>query len=340
MDTTPVTIVAGCAFPEGVRWHNGEVWFVDMGKHVVCAATPDGDVREVVELDDIPTAVDFGPDGSTFVSSRSQMKILSIEGGELVTYADLSDLPWDFLNDMLIDAEGRIYVGLRRTGDMNEIRRRAPDSVALVRGPRDIEVLDPSLAGTNGLALLEDGKRLVVAETYAARLTAFDVAADGSLSGRHVFAEKAGMYPDGICADGNGAIWVASLYSDECLRIAEGGGVVERLSVGAPTACAITGERGEKLVISCADPRAVPPADGTRRAATALSASLDEGAIVSVAIHPFPIAPRPGAPLSIIPDRRTFASCDEPRQSPGVDAGGVFGTPAVAEQQISAERRL
>ena len=105
------------------------------------------------------------------------------------------------------------------------------------------------------MVLSADGRTFVVAETYAARLTAFDVAADGSLSGRRVFADLPGVAPDGICLDAEGQVWVATARSPEVLRVRDGGEVTARVAVGTGAlsyACALGGDDGRTLFVCTA----------------------------------------------------------------------------------------
>ena len=238
-------VAQGLAFGEGPRWHEGHLWWSDMHGHQVSRLV-DGRVEKVCDVPNRPSGLGFLPDARMLVVSMVDKRVLRREyDGSLVTHADLSALAPRRLNDMVVTASGRAYVGNFGfeigTDGLNE----EPCGTVLISVEPDgaARVVADDLWFPNGAVIAGAGKTLVVAETWAARLTAFDIAANGDLSNRRVWAplEKA-VYPDGICLDAEGAIWVASPSTRECLRVREGGEVTDRIAPGPRVfACALGG---------------------------------------------------------------------------------------------------
>ena len=236
--------VTGLAFPEALRWHDGALWFSDFYLQRVARATPAGELRTVVELDDQPSGLGWLPDGRLLVVAMKTRRVLRLDPGGLQVHADLSGLVDWPCNDMLVDAQGRAYVG-NFGFDLHARAAFAPTSLLLVTPDGEARVVAGDLHFPNGMALTADGRTLLVAESYGKRLTAFDVGADGALSRRRVWAsfEEKGVAPDGICLDGEGAVWMASPVSREVLRVREGGAVTHRIATGEQaTACALAGD--------------------------------------------------------------------------------------------------
>ena len=233
-------LMEGIAFGESPRWHDGRLWFSDWGAHQVIALGPDGRHEVVATVPSFPMCIDFLPDGRLLVVDSAQRRLLRREpGGALVTHADLatiSDKPW---NDIVVDARGNAYVntiGFDFPGG-----EPAPGSVALATPGGVVRLVAGDLAFPNGMAITADGATLVVAESYANRLTAYDIGPDGGLGGRRVWADTGGDHPDGICVDAEGAIWYADVANRHCVRVREGGDVlaVVDLDRGA-FACALS----------------------------------------------------------------------------------------------------
>lgn len=229
MTGTLRTLLDGLAFPEGPRWRDGELYFSDMHAHEVVAMTPDGARRTVFKHDDAVSGLGWLPDGRMLVVSMIDRRLLRIEpDGKAVQHADLSAIATGNVNDMVVDAQGRAYVGnfgfVYPHGDPKPARMARVDPDGSVREAAD-ELMFP-----NGTVITPDGKTLVVGESMAGRLTAYDIAPDGTLSNRRIWAQLAGgAVPDGICLDAEGAIWVASPSTDEALRVREGGEVTGRV---------------------------------------------------------------------------------------------------------------
>jgi carbohydrate kinase (thermoresistant glucokinase family) len=257
-------LVQGLAFPEAPRWHAHRLWFTDQHARAVCAVSPDGALETITATDDLPGGLGWLPDGSLLVVFMTQRRIMRFADGHLRLYADLSGLASFHCNDMLVDPQGRVYAG----NFGYDLHRGAPVSPAeLVRVGRDgtVDVAAGDLVFPNGCALTPDGRTLLVAETFAHRITAFDVSEDGGLDNRRVWAELDGHTPDGICLDAIGALWVASPGSRSLLRIIEGGTVIgECETLGTPYACML-GDTDRRTLYVCTSETDDPATAATRR---------------------------------------------------------------------------
>jgi sugar lactone lactonase YvrE len=208
-----------------------------------------------------------------------------VAGGAIEPYADLRDFGGDFANDMVVDRHGRAYVGVRsaklRAGGPIPAMGDATDVVVAVDASGNARVAADGLVAPNGTVITPDGRTIVVAETYAHRLTAYDVDDDGALSQRRVYAALPRVYPDGICLDETGAIWVGSPYTDEFVRVREGGEITERLSVPGGVACALGGPSRRTLFLLAVDPTALPKPGASVEGTPVLhgNATLDGGRI-------------------------------------------------------------
>jgi sugar lactone lactonase YvrE len=251
--TAPRTIARGMAYPECPRWHAGHLWLSDQhGGQVVCL-TPEGAEVERFAVPGGPSGLGWLPGGDLLVVSMEERALYRRRSGRLERHADLSGLHAFHSNDMVVDAAGRAYVG--NIGfDFNAGETPAVANLALVGPDGAVSLAAEGLMCPNGTVISPDGRTLVVAESLAHRLTAFDVGPDGSLSGRRVFAEVPGHVPDGICLDAEGAIWAASPYEGAVIRVSAEGGIVARIGTpGAnPYACILGGAGRRDLYICCA----------------------------------------------------------------------------------------
>jgi sugar lactone lactonase YvrE len=251
-----VTLLDELVFPEGPRWHAGRLWFSDIHGNRVLAHQPGGETEIVAELGQ-PSGLGFLPDGSVLVATMRSKKIMRVHAGRADVHADLSPLPGDFLNDMIVDSGGRAYVGCRyhHVPGSNTRAGAAADCMVAVEPDGSYAIAANDLIGPNGTILTPDEATLIVAETHAFRLTAFDRAVDGTLSRRRLFAQLVpGSHPDGICLDAEGAVWVATGSSGEVLRMAEGGQILERRSLPDRwvTACVLGDEDRKTLFLTTA----------------------------------------------------------------------------------------
>jgi sugar lactone lactonase YvrE len=242
----PEVLMEGVVFGESPRWHDGRLWFSDWGAGKVIALDPGGGHEVVATVESFPMCIDFLPDGRLLVVDSARRRLLRREpDGSLVQHAGLSvisDKPW---NDIVADDRGNVYVnsiGFNFPGE-----EFAPGRVVLVTPGGDVAEVADGLAFPNGMAITPDGSTLIVAESYANRLTGYDIGADGRLGTQRVWAETLGDHPDGICVDAEGAVWYADVGNAHCVRVREGGEVlaVAELDRGA-FACALSrGENGE-----------------------------------------------------------------------------------------------
>jgi sugar lactone lactonase YvrE len=223
----------GIYFGEGPRWHEGRLWFSDFYGHCVRALSADGEAEVIIRIDGQPSGLGWLPDGRLLVVSMIDHQVLRQDAdGALRLHADLSQVSRHRSNDMLVDQRGGAYVG--NFGFDNEApapaaRAPVPTSLCRVEPSGTVSAAATDLLFPNGMVLTPDGRTLIVAETFGARLTAFDVAADGALSGRRVWADLTGtgVYPDGICLDADGRVWTAAAAQPRCVLVREGGEVVD-----------------------------------------------------------------------------------------------------------------
>jgi len=231
----------GLFFGECPRWHDGRLWYVDFYAGTVCSADESGDARVEVEVPGQPAGLGWLPDGRLLVVARKPRTVVRVEAdGTLSPHGDLNPVATFYGNDMVVDGEGRAYVGnfgfdlhrvIGERGERGLMDPPGPPTTAVVRIDPDgsARVAADDLSFPNGTVITPDGKLLVVAETLAGRLTAFDVGEDGGLSGRREWAPLPWCAPDGICLDADGHIWVANAIAPECLLVAEGGAVKGRV---------------------------------------------------------------------------------------------------------------
>ena len=223
-------VTDGVVFGECPRWHDGRLWFSDWGAGRVLSVAADGTTTVEAEVASFPLCIDFLPDGRLVVVSSADRALLRREpDGSLVPYADLAPVstkPW---NDIVVDVRGHAYVnsiGFAFPGE-----DYAPGLLVHVSPEGAVTPVADGLAFPNGMAITDDGSTLIVAESYAEQLTAFDIGEDGTLSGRRVWAATPGEHPDGICVDTTGAVWLADVGRQHCLRVREGGEVLTTVTL-------------------------------------------------------------------------------------------------------------
>jgi len=257
-------LLEGLRFPEGPRWHDGRLWFSDMHAKEVIAVDLEGRAETIVRVPGDPSGLGWLPDGRLLVVSMQDRRLLRLDPGGLAEVADLSGIASYHCNDMVVDAEGRAYVG-NFGFDLHAGGPPAPANLALVHPDGRAEIAAADLRFPNGTVITPDGRTLVVGESFGACLTAFDVAADGSLSGRREWARLQGAVPDGICLDAEGAIWVASPIGGKVLRVREGGEITHSLDVETDAfACMLGGPEGTTLFV-CTAADSNPEKTGDRR---------------------------------------------------------------------------
>ncbi len=251
---TELTVVAnGLGFVEGPRWHEGRLWFSDFSSRTVCSVDAAGELRRHAYVAGQPSGLGFTPSGELLVVSTHEGHILRVDDGGATLVADIGAVYRGGLNDMTTDARGRAYVSAfpahvpgQRIG---QVHGEPSVPLFLVTPDGQVQVVAEDLAVPNGMALSSDGSMLVVAETLGRRLTAFDVAGDGMLSGRRTFAELGERKPDGVCMDPSGAVWFGSPFTSEFVLVREGGTVQRTIATPGRWAvsCALGGDDGRTL---------------------------------------------------------------------------------------------
>jgi len=248
----PEVLLSDLAFGEGPRWRDGRLWFSDMHRERVQAVDLDGKCETIVEVPGRPSGLGWLPDGRLEIVSMVDRRLLRLEAGVLTEVADLSSLATWHCNDMVVDARGRAYVG-NFGWDIETSSDPVGASLILVTPEGDTRVVADDLIFPNGTVITPDGKTLILGESFAARLSAFDIGDDGNLSNRRVWAQLTGSVPDGICLDEEGAVWVACPISAQVLRVLEGGRVTDRIPVETQAfACMLGGPQRRHLFICTA----------------------------------------------------------------------------------------
>ncbi|MCG7956945.1 MAG: gluconokinase, GntK/IdnK-type [Candidatus Thiodiazotropha endolucinida] len=240
-------------FPEAPRWRDNQLWFTDQHARQVVRLDLQGESHLVAELDDLPGGLGWLPDGRLLVVSMTKRRILALTDQKLTLYADLYALASFHCNDLLVDPQGRCYAG-NFGFDLHGGEAQAPAELILVDRDAKPQLAAEQLIFPNGCALSPDGKTLLVAETFASRITAFTVSTDGSLSGRRVWADLNGAYPDGITLDSQQNLWVAAPNRSRLLLVKQGGEILrEVIPVGDPYACMVGGAAGDTLFITSSE---------------------------------------------------------------------------------------
>ena len=246
-------LLAGLAFPEGPRWHDGKLWFSDMHDRTVRTVDAAGRSEIVVEVPGHPSGLGWLPDGRLLVVSMRDRRLLRLDPEGLQEVADLRELASYHCNDMVVDTQGRAYVG-NFGFDLHGEGKRKNAEIILVTPEGEARVVADDLDFPNGTVITPDGRTLIVGETLGRRLTAFDIEPDGSLSGRRTWAQLEKILPDGICLDAENDIWVASPVSSAVLRVGPDGAVSERIPVATQSfACMLGGPDGRTLHVCTAE---------------------------------------------------------------------------------------
>lgn len=241
-------VVDKLVFPEGLRWHNGALWFSDMWDYKILRVAGDNKCETVVEVPNRPSGLGFLSDGTAIAVSMTDRCLYKIEDGVLQPFVDLSSLAKGDVNDMFVAPDDCIYVG-NFGYDLFGGAEFATTDLILVDQNQKARAVADDMTFPNGIALLNDGVTLVVAETWANRLTAFTRSPDGSLTNRRLFADLGERTPDGICADCEDGIWVSSFATGEFVRVVDGGEVTGIITVPGKraVACALGGADGKSL---------------------------------------------------------------------------------------------
>lgn len=252
MTTSDVrTLATGIVFGESPRWgRDGRLWLADWGTRQILAVDAGGRKEVVLDLgfpSFQPISLDWLPDGRLlFVSSREGRLVRRESDGALGTHADLNGVARGGWNELVVDGRGNAYVN----GAAFDGRQFAPGIIALARADGAVRQVAGDIAFPNGMAVTPDNRTLIIAESWGCKLTAFDIAADGALANRRVWADLGGDNPDGICLDAEGALWYADVPHKRCVRVREGGEVLQTIDfdLGA-FACILGGPGGRSLYV-------------------------------------------------------------------------------------------
>jgi sugar lactone lactonase YvrE len=232
------TLLTGLAMGESPRWHENRLWFSDWGAQEIIALDLEGK-REVVLRTSfgLPFCIDWLPDGRLLVVSGREGLLLRRErDGSLVTHADLRALSAGAWNEIVVDGRGNIYVN----GGAGIIALVGPDG-------RTRQVAD-AIAFPNGMAVTPDNATLIIAESHGRKLTAFDIASNGSLSNRRVWADAGDGVPDGICIDADNAVWYGDVPNKRCIRVREGGEVLQTINCDRGCFACMLGGAGKRTL--------------------------------------------------------------------------------------------
>jgi sugar lactone lactonase YvrE len=252
------------AFFECPRWHDGRLWVSDYWGGQVSAISPDGSSEIVAEVPASPSGLGWLPDGTLLVVSMMDRKVLRMDGGTATEHADLAEHSGPQANDMVVDATGRAYVS---TIDIVGFDTMPATNLVRVDPDGTVSVAAGDLSFPNGAVITPDGSTLIIAESWAGRLTAFDIQPDGALANRRVWAALGeGCAPDGIDLDAPGAVWVADVAGKRAIRVREGGEILDEVSAGDlhVIACALGGEDGRTLFLCTTPDFRLPPDEAAR----------------------------------------------------------------------------
>jgi sugar lactone lactonase YvrE len=223
------TLMSGLGFGESPRWRDGRFWVSDWVAHEVIAVNLEGTSEVVVRDPSIPLCFDFLPDGRLIIMSGR--RILRLEpDGSLATHADLTCLSKLGWNEIVVDGRANAYVNAAGF-DLMAGADFVPGTIAVVTADGSARQVVDGVAFPNGMAVTPDNSTLIVAESYGRKLTAFDIEADGGLSNRRVWADLGDGVPDGICLDAENAIWYADVPNKRCVRVREGGEVLQSINL-------------------------------------------------------------------------------------------------------------
>jgi len=217
-------LMTGLAMGESPRWHEDRLWFSDWGAQEIIAADADGRSEVAVRVPfALPFCIDWLPDGRLLiVSGREGLLMRRERDGSLAPHADLRSLSDKGWNEIVVDGRGNAYIN-------------GGPGIALLTPDGSVRQVADSFAFPNGMAITPDNSTLIIAESHGKKLTAFDIAPDGGLSNRRVWADLGNGVPDGICIDADGAVWYADVPNNRCVRVCEGGAVLQ--TVNADRGC-------------------------------------------------------------------------------------------------------
>ncbi len=251
--SAPDVLLTGLAFGESPRWHEGRLWFSNWGTQEIVAVDPQGRSEVIVRVPTtLPYSLDFLPDGRMLVVSGQERLVLRLEpDGRLVTHADLTGLSEHGYNEIVVDGRGAIYVN-----GGGPIGGGGPPAgtVVLITPAGEIRQVAGGIAFPNGMAITPDNATLIVADSWGRELTAFDIDRNGDLSSGWVWAELGDGAPDGICIDAEGCVWYADVPNKRCVRVRQGGEVLQTVLFDRGCfACMLGGADRKTLFVTAAE---------------------------------------------------------------------------------------
>lgn len=243
-------LLEGLDFAESPRWHDDKLWFSDMEAHKVMTVDLNGNSEVIIETPNRASGLGWLPDGRLLVNSMENRRLLRLDPDGLTEVADLSKLASFHLNDMVVDKEGRAYIGNFGFDYFNN-KPFAPAEIILVSPQGDARIVADNMAFPNGMVITPDDKSIIVAETFAARVTAFDIMDDGSLTKRRIWANLKSIAPDGISLDVEGAIWVAAPGRGRVVRVLEGGKISDKVKITRDVFACMLGGPDRDILFIC-----------------------------------------------------------------------------------------
>jgi sugar lactone lactonase YvrE len=259
-------LLTGLAMGESPRWRDDHLWVSDWGAQEIVAVDVDGNAEVVVRVPfSLPFCIDWLPDGRLLIVSGKEGLLVRREpNGSLITHADLRSLSDKFWNEIVVDGRGNAYIN------------GGPGIIALVTPDCSVRQVADGIAFPNGMAVTPDNGTLIIAESHGKRLTAFDIASDGSLSNRYVWADLGDGAPDGICLDAENAVWYADVPNKRCVRVREGGEVLQTIKIDRGCfACMLGGTDKKTLFIIATEWRGMNQIPEVARARTGQVLAID-----------------------------------------------------------------
>lgn len=258
----------GAQSPESPRWHEGAFWYCDYHEKTVNRMVP-GQLSEVVLRTHgrTPSALGFLSDGSVIIASMHERLLYRYRDGNMALHADLAYIDCQWINDMVVDADGRAYVGTRTTKVSPAVHHRypgGPDSIAIVEPDGKAISVVRDICSPNGSSVSPDGRTFTLCEIYARRIIQFDRDSHGRLIRKRVLIQFDRTWPDGLALDAQGAVWACSPYSGELVRVLANGDVDQVHHIPGAVACALGGEGRRTLFVVATDVRRLPTSDPAR----------------------------------------------------------------------------
>src|SRR5215813_13192632 len=259
-------LLSDLAMGESPRWHDGRLWFSDWGAQEIIAVDINGNKEIVLSTPfALPFCIDWLPDGRLLIVAGRESRVIRREwDGSLVTHVDLRNISEQAWNEIVVDGRGNAYIN----GDSGII--------ALITAHGSVLQVADSIAFPNGMAVTPDKSTLIIAESYGKRLTAFDIAPDGSLSSRRVWADLGDGVPDGICLDADGCVWYADVPNKRCVRVREGGEVLKSINLDRGCfACMLGGADNKTLFMVATEWRGMDKIPEVAQARTGQLLTID-----------------------------------------------------------------